>query len=164
MSPWPMKKAVSGQSPFKDYKISGVKPLFSLTYLLRPLALVFPLINPFVGEKVILCLALLASIAYVYRHGSTDALPFATMGSGSLATMSVFESKFKEGLTRDEGISLVDEAICSGIFNDLGSGNNVDVCVITKGKTEYLRNYLLPNPRTYVSSKGNSFVNGHTGK
>ncbi len=24
------------------------------------------------------------------------------------------------------------EAICAGIFNDLGSGSNVDVCVITK--------------------------------
>ena len=33
---------------------------------------------------------------------------------------------------RDEGIKLVCEAICSGIFNDLGSGSNVDVCVITK--------------------------------
>lgn len=32
----------------------------------------------------------------------------------------------------DEGIKLVTEAICSGIFNDLGSGSNVDVCVITK--------------------------------
>lgn len=35
-------------------------------------------------------------------------------------------------LQRDEGIRLVTEAICSGIFNDLGSGSNVDVCVITK--------------------------------
>lgn len=35
-------------------------------------------------------------------------------------------------LQKDEGISLVVEAICSGIFNDLGSGSNVDVCVITK--------------------------------
>jgi hypothetical protein len=26
----------------------------------------------------------------------------------------------------------VSEAVCSGIFNDLGSGSNVDVCVITK--------------------------------
>lgn len=33
---------------------------------------------------------------------------------------------------RDEGIKLVSEATCSGIFNDLGSGSNVDVCVITK--------------------------------
>ncbi|TVU17128.1 hypothetical protein EJB05_33143 [Eragrostis curvula] len=98
----------------------------------------------------------------VYPHGSTDTLPFATMGSGSLAAMSVFESKYKEGLTREEGIKLVAEAISGGIFNDLGSGSNVDVCVITKGKTEYLRNYLLPNPRTYVSSKGYSFTKGQT--
>lgn len=35
-------------------------------------------------------------------------------------------------MQRDEGIKLVTEAICSGIFNDLGSGSNVDVCVITK--------------------------------
>ncbi|KAL0284228.1 UNVERIFIED_CONTAM: Proteasome subunit beta type-7-A [Sesamum radiatum] len=89
----------------------------------------------------------------IYPHGSTDTLPFATMGSGSLAAMAVFESKYREGLTRDEGVKLVAEAICSGIFNDLGSGSNVDICVITKGKKEYLRNYMLPNPRTYVSEK-----------
>lgn len=35
-------------------------------------------------------------------------------------------------MQRDDGIQLVCEAICSGIFNDLGSGSNVDVCVITK--------------------------------
>lgn len=37
--------------------------------------------------------------AQIYPHGSTDTLPFATMGSGSLAAMSVFEAKYKEGLT-----------------------------------------------------------------
>ncbi|KAL6569160.1 Proteasome subunit beta type-7-A [Orobanche hederae] len=94
----------------------------------------------------------------IYPHGSTDTLPFATMGSGSLAAMAVFESKYREGLSRDEGVKLVAEAICSGIFNDLGSGSNVDICVITKGKKEYLRNYMLPNPRTYVSEKGYSFT------
>ncbi|KAF8378193.1 hypothetical protein HHK36_029530 [Tetracentron sinense] len=93
----------------------------------------------------------------IYPHGSTDTLPYATMGSGSLAAMSVFESKYREDLTRDEGIKIVSEAICSGIFNDLGSGSNVDICVITKGHKEYLRNHMLPNPRTYISSKGFSF-------
>ncbi|KAJ0094963.1 hypothetical protein Patl1_15998 [Pistacia atlantica] len=93
----------------------------------------------------------------IYPHGSTDTLPFATMGSGSLAAMAVFESKYREGLTKEEGISLVSEAICSGIFNDLGSGSNVDISVITKGHKEYLRNHQLPNPRSYVSSKGYSF-------
>lgn len=29
------------------------------------------------------------------------------------------------------------EAICSGIFNDLGSGSNVDICVITKVSFRY---------------------------
>lgn len=33
---------------------------------------------------------------------------------------------------RDEGVQIVVDAICAGIFNDLGSGSNVDVCVITK--------------------------------
>ncbi|KAI3817733.1 hypothetical protein L1987_11531 [Smallanthus sonchifolius] len=42
-------------------------------------------------------------------------------------------------------------------LNDLGSGSNVDICVIEKGKTEYLRNHLTPNPRTYISSKGYTF-------
>ncbi|CAL5398593.1 unnamed protein product [Camellia sinensis] len=57
----------------------------------------------------------------------------------------------------DGGINLVCEAICSGIFNDLGSGSKLDVCVITKGHTEYLRNHQLPNPSTYVNAKGCSF-------
>lgn len=80
-------------------------------------------------------------------HGSTDKLPYVTMGSGSLAAMAVFESKWQEKLTRSEAIDLVCEAISAGIFNDLGSGSNVDVCVIEKGKTEMLRNYVRPNER-----------------
>lgn len=39
------------------------------------------------------------STLQIYPHGSTDTLPFATMGSGSLAAMAIFESKYKEGLT-----------------------------------------------------------------
>jgi 20S proteasome subunit beta 2 len=31
-------------------------------------------------------------------HGSTDKLPYVTMGSGSLAAMSVFESKWKKDM------------------------------------------------------------------
>ncbi|KAG5604814.1 hypothetical protein H5410_026306 [Solanum commersonii] len=68
----------------------------------------------------------------IYPHGSTDTLPYATMGSGSLAAMAMFESKYREGMSKDEGIKLVAEAILFGVFNDLGSGSNVDICVITK--------------------------------
>ncbi|GAV84448.1 LOW QUALITY PROTEIN: Proteasome domain-containing protein [Cephalotus follicularis] len=93
----------------------------------------------------------------IYPHGSTDTLPFATMGSGSLATMAVFESEYKEGMTVEDGIKLVCDAMQSGIFNDLGSGSNVDACVITKRHKEYLRNHLLPNPYSYINPKGYGF-------
>lgn len=70
----------------------------------------------------------------VHAHGSTDKLPYVTMGSGSLAAMAVFESTWKKDLTKDEAVTLCAEAIEAGIFNDLGSGSNVDVCIITDEK------------------------------
>ncbi|GEM06490.1 20S proteasome subunit beta 2 [Rhodotorula toruloides] len=93
----------------------------------------------------------------VAPHGSTDKLPYVTMGSGSLAAMAVFETYWKPNMTRQEAIDVVSEAIEAGIWNDLGSGSNVDVCVIegeqVKGKytgtakTDYLRNYRTPNEK-----------------
>jgi len=80
----------------------------------------------------------------IYPHGSTDYLPFTSMGSGSLAAMAVLESEYKEDMTKEEGIKLVAKAIKSGIFNDLGSGSNVDVCVITKDDCTMHRNYGSP--------------------
>jgi 20S proteasome subunit beta 2 len=85
----------------------------------------------------------------IYPHGSTDSLPYCTMGSGSLNAMSVFESGYKDGLTREEGIDLVTRAIRAGVYNDLGSGSNVDVCVITKDNVEYLRNHEYLQGKTY---------------
>ncbi|GAA5955261.1 hypothetical protein JCM3765_003263 [Sporobolomyces pararoseus] len=102
-----------------------------------------------------------AHLYTVAPHGSTDKLPYVTMGSGSLAAMATFESKWKPNMTRQAAIDLVCEAIESGIWNDLGSGSNVDVCVIEgerdsqtgkwnkdgKAKTEMLRNYKTPNEK-----------------
>jgi len=81
----------------------------------------------------------------IHPHGSTDKLPYTTMGSGSLAAMSVFEIGWKPDMTQEEGIKLVRDAIAAGIFNDLGSGSNVDLCIIKKDNIEYLRNYELAN-------------------
>ena len=38
-------------------------------------------------------------------------------------------------------------AISAGIFNDLGSGSNIDACIITANHTEMLRNVEMPNQR-----------------
>ncbi|KDN50352.1 putative 20S proteasome beta2 subunit [Tilletiaria anomala UBC 951] len=89
----------------------------------------------------------------VAPHGSTDKLPYVTMGSGSLAAMAVFESGWQKDMDRESAIALVCAAIESGIFNDLGSGSNVDVCVITKEKTDNLRNYVKPNERGVKEQK-----------
>ncbi len=97
----------------------------------------------------------------VHAHGSTDKLPYVTMGSGSLAAMAVFETGWKQGMTREEAVGLASEAIQAGIFNDLGSGSNVDVCVITKEKAQLLRNYIKPNERE-VKQRDYKFRRGTT--
>jgi 20S proteasome subunit beta 2 len=81
----------------------------------------------------------------IYPHGSTDNLPYATMGSGSLAAMSVFESRWKPDMNEEEGKQLVRDAIAAGIFNDLGSGSNVDLCVITKNSSTLIRPHEVAN-------------------
>jgi len=98
----------------------------------------------------------------VHAHGSTDKLPYVTMGSGSLAAMSVFETQWKPNMTRQEAIDLAAEAIKAGIFNDLGSGSNVDVCVIAE-KATLMRNFIKPNERekkqkSYVFKRGTTAV------
>jgi len=85
----------------------------------------------------------------IYPHGSTDMLPFTTMGSGSLAAMSILEAEYREDLTVEEGKALVAKAIRAGIFNDLGSGGNVDVCVIKKEGGQIFRNMEKPNERKF---------------
>jgi 20S proteasome subunit beta 2 len=104
----------------------------------------------------------------VHPHGSVDRLPYATMGSGSLAAMAVLEAGYKDDLDEPTAIELVSQAIQAGIFNDLGSGSNVDVTVIKRGKTlgesevKYLRNMVAPNPRLYTRKAGYNFPRGST--
>ena len=82
----------------------------------------------------------------IYPHGSTSKLPYTTMGSGSLAAMSVFEASWREGMSETDAVALVQRAIGAGIFNDLGSGSNCDVCIIrSDGSVDYRRNAVKPN-------------------
>ncbi|KAJ8334983.1 hypothetical protein SKAU_G00406220 [Synaphobranchus kaupii] len=80
----------------------------------------------------------------IYPHGSTDKLPFLTMGSGAASAISVFEDRYKADMELEEAKQLVREAITAGIFCDLGSGSNVDLCVITQAGVQYLRGFDQP--------------------
>lgn len=85
-------------------------------------------------------------IYQIYPHGSTGKLPYTTMGSGSLAAMAVYESSWREGMPENEAVELVQRTVLAGIFNDLGSGSNVDICVMrTDGTVDMRRNVLKPN-------------------
>lgn len=103
-----------------------------------------------------------AHLYTVYPHGSTDRLPYVTMGSGSLAAMAVFEANYKEEMTMEEAKQLMYEGISAGIFNDLGSGGNVDLCVITKEGKEMTRGYAKENERKYHRPAGYKFPVGVT--
>lgn len=102
-------------------------------------------------------------VASIAPHGSTMAMPYLTMGSGSIAAYSVLETYYKPDLGRKEAMELVADAVWAGIHNDLYSGSNIDLCVIQKGReTEVIRPY-----RKYQEEwvkKEQSYTEGVRGK
>lgn len=100
----------------------------------------------------------------VQAHGSTDVGYYMSLGSGSLAAIAVLERDWREEMTKKEAMDLCATAIQAGIFNDLGSGSNVDMCVMETGKDAQLyRNYLTPNvreqkQRNYKFARGTTAV------
>ncbi|MFA6088539.1 MAG: proteasome subunit beta [Candidatus Woesearchaeota archaeon] len=59
---------------------------------------------------------------------------FNSTGSGSLFAYGVLESKYKEGLSVEEGMKLAFEAVNTAIQKDSASGNGIDIIKITKEK------------------------------
>lgn len=74
-------------------------------------------------------------------YGSVNKVPYLTMGSGDLAALGILEDGFRPNLELEKAKELVRLAIHAGIMSDLGSGNNVDICVITKDGVDYIRPY-----------------------
>ncbi|RXM34701.1 Proteasome subunit beta type-7 [Acipenser ruthenus] len=83
-------------------------------------------------------------------------------GSGSLAAMAVFEDRYKQDMEEGEAKQLVRDAIAAGIFNDLGSGSNIDLCVITKNNIDYIRPHDEANKKG-VRSGSYKYKRGTTG-
>ena len=82
----------------------------------------------------------------IHPHGSSMRFAYTAMGSGSLAAISVLESSWVPDMTEADAVTLVQRAIQAGIFNDLGSGSNCDICVIRgDGAIDYQRPSLTPN-------------------
>ncbi|KAI5151995.1 20S proteasome subunit beta 2 [Enteropsectra breve] len=77
-------------------------------------------------------------------HGYSIERNFTSLGSGSIAAISVLESRYSMTMSKEEAIELGCDAVRKGILNDLYSGSNIDVCVIdTKDGVETHRNYIV---------------------
>lgn len=59
---------------------------------------------------------------------------------------------------------MVIRAVEAGIYNDLGSGSNVDLCVIQRGKTEFYRNFVSKNKKMFSMENAYQFPKGTTSK
>lgn len=76
----------------------------------------------------------------IYANGAVETSPFMSLGSGSLAAISMLEAGYKEDMDQKEAEALVTRAISAGIMNDMGSGSNVDLAILKHGvPTEYKR-------------------------
>jgi 20S proteasome subunit beta 2 len=89
--------------------------------------------------------------------GNMYSNPYHTTGSGSLAAMAILETHYKEGLSKEDAMNLCVAAIEAGVYHDLGSGSNVDVCVIMKGKVEMYRNLKHDNKKVFSKPGGYAF-------
>ncbi|XP_037650663.1 proteasome 20S subunit beta 13a [Sebastes umbrosus] len=76
-------------------------------------------------------------------YGSVNEVPYLSMGSGDLAALGILEDGFKPDMELEKAKELVRLAIHAGIMSDLGSGNNIDICVITRQGVDYIRPYQV---------------------
>ena len=87
-----------------------------------------------------------------------------TMGSGFLGATSILETRFKFDMELEEAKEVVIAAVEAGIYHDLGSGSNVDVCVINRSGIKYLRNLVSKNGKVFENPERYSFKRGTTGR
>ena len=88
----------------------------------------------------------------VCKLNSVTYEPFMSMGSGSVAAYGELETGFSDDLTLEQAKTLAIRAIKAGITYDLGSGSNVDIVVLTKGKTDFHRNLEIVGKKEIIKS------------
>jgi 20S proteasome subunit beta 2 len=93
----------------------------------------------------------------VSADGNSYSFPYLTLGSGSLQAMGVMETRYKDNMTEEEAKQLCMDAIEAGIYYDLGSGSNVDICVIKKDKVNMFRNIKSDNKKVFSKPGGYTF-------
>lgn len=80
----------------------------------------------------------------VYPDGSLMAhKDFIVSGSGSVFALGVIESRYKAGMTKEQGVQLALDSISVAMSRDSASGNGIDVLVIDKdGATMEVKKFI----------------------
>ncbi|KAL7448437.1 hypothetical protein ACHAWC_000623, partial [Mediolabrus comicus] len=109
-----------------------------------------------------------AYLAAVHPHGSMDVVTYAALGSGGLAATGVLESRYPQigcsQCTVEDGIRLAVDAVKAGIDNDLGSGSQVDVCVISAEGVMYRRAIVKEEELEWINDNDSWYDSSRKGK
>jgi 20S proteasome subunit beta 2 len=89
------------------------------------------------------------SVHGIFPDGCASQAPFFANGSGFYSASSVLDSRWRAGLGERDAMELVADAIEAGITNDIGSGSNVNLAVITAEGTRWSRKYRVTNERPF---------------
>lgn len=71
--------------------------------------------------------------------------------------MGVMETTYKDNMSEEDAKAMCIKAIEAGVYHDLGSGSNVDVCVIKKDKVDFFRNIKSDNKKVFSKPGGYTF-------
>lgn len=98
-----------------------------------------------------------AQLRAIHPHGSVDVVPFTALGSGGMAAMSVLEQGYPALATaanpRQAAQDLCIQAIRAGIENDLGSGSQVDICIVDAASGCVMTRGVRPEERLPVMNE-----------
>ena len=84
----------------------------------------------------------------IFPDGCLNQEPaYKASGSGSVFALGVLESKYKEGMTQEEGVKLAEECVDVAIQRDSASGNGVNIFVVNK---EGARKVLTKRVNTHL--------------
>lgn len=78
-----------------------------------------------------------SKLGEVHAHGSTQCVPYCADGSGSFAATGVLEHEFKDDMTEEECMNLVQNALRAGMHGDNMSGNSFNYTIIRKNGAEF---------------------------
>ena len=79
---------------------------------------------------------------------------YAAVGTGAEMALGVLDQQFREGLSRDDAVSLARKAINAASMRDSASGDGIDIMIITGEQSEMLTEVAATPATTTTAPSG----------